>query len=92
MRVKFQSELYVRNTEETINLNSRNDLCTPYALLVPQGWEHPMESIDIGLAYSNFLGYVQSSGENNKDWYKSRNETRVFVPLRPWAWMSEDQE
>jgi LruC domain-containing protein len=41
----------------------------PWALLVPESWEHPAEGTAIGTAYPRFESWRESAGTSDTDWY-----------------------
>lgn len=49
----------------------RNADNLPWALQVPGKWRHPQEYIDILWAYPDYEQWVESSGEQAKDWYST---------------------
>lgn len=58
----------------------------PFAMIVPQDWQVPVEYIDLGVAYSDFLGYVL--GDSSKqDWYTrpGASRTKATAPSM-WKW------
>ena len=82
--------LYVRNTEEYIDLSTRDEAGRPYALLVPTDWQHPTETTDIGLAYPEIITYMTSGGITNANWYNTPATGRTFIPTTRWPWLPPD--
>lgn len=41
----------------------------PWAVHLAYDWDHPRETINVGVTYEGFLGWISSSGTLNKDWY-----------------------
>lgn len=50
----------------------------PWAILVPENWEWPYETVKIYLAYPKFKEWYESKGELNKDWYLFPEKANVF--------------
>ncbi|MEH6448844.1 MAG: LruC domain-containing protein [Oleispira sp.] len=44
----------------------------PWAMIIPQLWEHPKEKVDLSEDYPEILGWASSRGKNKKDWYKNK--------------------
>jgi LruC domain-containing protein len=59
----------------------------PFALIIPESWEVPVEYIDLGIAYPEFLDYVQSTGSQGVGWY-DRPAAQRTKPTLPslWKW------
>jgi LruC domain-containing protein len=59
----------------------------PFALIIPESWEVPVEYIDLGIAYPEFLDYVQSTGSQGVGWY-GRPAAQRTKPTLPslWKW------
>jgi len=45
----------------------------PWAMLIPQIWEHPKEKVDLSQDYPEILDWASSRGKQKKDWYKNKN-------------------
>lgn len=84
----YQPVLMVRNTNQEIDLTTRdatNGL--PFAMVVPADWQHPLETIDTGLAYPDLLTYIASGGTQATDWYLNPVANRVYSQARTtWEW------
>jgi LruC domain-containing protein len=52
----------------------------PWALLIPEPWDHPIEARSITEAYPRFVDWVESSGSEWSDWYlpENANQSNVF--------------
>lgn len=59
----------------------------PFALIIPESWEVPVEFIDLGEAYPEFLDYVRGSGSQGVGWYTrpAPQRTKATVPSL-WKW------
>ncbi|MFT7684202.1 MAG: LruC domain-containing protein [Moritella dasanensis] len=44
----------------------------PWAMLIPQIWEHPKEKVDLSEDYPEILDWASSRGKNKKEWYKNK--------------------
>ena len=84
--------VYVRDTEQSIDLSSRDAVGRPYALVVPTDWQHPTEETDIGIAYPRIVDYITSGGTTDQDWYLHPAANRTYVPERRWHWLPDDNE
>ena len=98
----FDPYLYVHNTNYEIHLpgnasvvpgsyNTDTDFTDPngypFAMILPEDWQIPVEEEDLGAAYPQFLEFVTSSGSRNVNWY--RNPVKSLIrPLDPsfWRW------
>lgn len=49
----------------------RNENNLPWALQIPQQWRHPREYIDVLWAYPDYETWVETSGEEAADWFKT---------------------
>lgn len=57
----------------------RNENNLPWAIMIPEDWRHPREYIDVNWAYPEYEGWVESSGEENQDWYRtSERDTHYY--------------
>lgn len=85
--------LFVKDTGETINLLTQDNLNFPFAMVMPTQWKWPQERIEIGSAYPTFLNFISSGGTNNLQWYNAPDAAKV-VPstgqgdwtVNQWAW------
>ncbi len=64
------------------SLYYRTDNNLPWALHLPILWSHPAEKVDIVLAYPGLIGWAQSGGISNLDWYLPENgeSEYLYVP------------
>lgn len=73
------------NFGDTSNFKDENNY--PYALIFPDDFYPPLEGVDIGDAYSDYLNYTQSPNQTNETWYmapdtnKTKNIGKAF-----WKW------
>jgi len=56
-----------------INNNFINKNNFPWAINLSEPWDHPSEGTDILNAYPDFSTWVQSSGQQKREWYKKQN-------------------
>jgi LruC domain-containing protein len=58
----------------------------PFAMVLPQDWQVPVEYIDLGLAYGDFLGFVRGDAAK-QDWYArpATGRTKATGPAL-WKW------
>ncbi len=57
----------------------------PFAMLFPDDWQPPLAAIDIGLAYPNFLDFIQSRGATAMDWYRQPQAERIKqIGFKQW--------
>lgn len=57
----------------------RNEANLPWAIQVPSQWRHPREYIDVLWAYPDYEQWVETSGEENGDWYQtSERDTHYY--------------
>jgi LruC domain-containing protein len=77
---------YSRNIEtgQTSFIDNNN---YPYAQVFPDDWKVPVERVDLGEAYPNFVNFISSGRTQNIQWYNAPNENRV-KPITPsfWRW------
>lgn len=69
-------------------LTSFNDSAGyPFALVIPETWEVPVEFNDLGLAYPEFVTYVSNTGGQGVGWYDrpAINRTKPTTPTL-WKW------
>ncbi|AUI85687.1 hypothetical protein BS333_04485 [Vibrio azureus] len=50
----------------------------PWVINIRDNWDHPIEYIDISLAYPNFPAWVTSSGATNTNWYQSPDSSKTI--------------
>lgn len=59
----------------------------PFAPKLPLGWQVPVERKDMGLAYSDLVYFVSSSGRLATDWALRPVDTLVCAwNVTQWAW------
>lgn len=73
----FMRQIYVINktTGKRIEVPKKGE--PPYAIIVPQNFNYPVEFIDITKAYPLFKNWAQNS-EVDKDWFKTENEDKTY--------------
>ena len=65
----------------------KNEQGYPFVVIIPEDWEPPLEHVDLGEAYSSFLGYVSSSGSENTSWYTLPSESKIKgIGKGFWKW------
>ncbi|ETZ10653.1 hypothetical protein AJ90_18085 [Vibrio parahaemolyticus M0605] len=52
----------------------------PWALLIIEGWEWPLENIDLVDAYPQFATYAESAGSQNANWHASPKANKCYIP------------
>jgi len=59
----------------------------PFAMIIPEDWNFPLERNDLGIAFPDFIDFALSSGSENLDWYAfpSVQEVRSFS-RNDWLW------
>ena len=51
----------------------------PWAMSIPSKWHHTKEKVDLSNGYPDILNWASNKGKKNKNWYKSkRNSKFVF--------------
>ena len=69
------------NTVDDVNGTYSTSSGLPWALEVVtpnKTYRHPLEKIDILVAYPNFQQWAESSGSQNQDWMDSPDNTKIF--------------
>ncbi len=51
----------------------------PFAMIIPDYWEPPLAAQDIGLAYPDFIDFINTQGSKSPDWYMKPQKGRVKV-------------
>ncbi|MCW8328542.1 LruC domain-containing protein [Photobacterium sp. SDRW27] len=65
----------------------KNEQGYPFVVIIPEDWEPPLERVDLGEAYSTFLGYVSSSGEQDTSWYLAPATNKIKgIGKAFWKW------
>ena len=77
---------YSRNTLDG-HAGFTDALNYPYAMVFNENWLIPIERIDLGLAYPNFVDYIQSNNTTSKNWhqYPASDKTKPFNS-QAWKW------
>ena len=59
----------------------------PFAMILPEDWRIPVEEVDLGAAYPQFLNFVTSGGGSNINWYRNpvADKIRQLLPSS-WRW------
>lgn len=80
--------LYVVDTAQAIHLSTRPPgSARPFALLVPSGFQIPIESTDLTVAYPQFATFVSSGGTQAANWFANPAGGRVVDWTEGgWAW------
>ncbi|EHU5171615.1 LruC domain-containing protein [Vibrio parahaemolyticus] len=52
----------------------------PWALLIVEGWEWPLENVDLVDAYPQFATYAESAGSQNANWHASPKANKCYIP------------
>jgi LruC domain-containing protein len=63
----------------------RDVLGYPFAMILPEDWLVPIEFVDLGEAYPEFLDFVDSGRTTNTDWYQRPGNNRT-KPVNPTLW------
>ena len=87
----FDPYLSVYNTGSTIHVSdgrtgSVDSAGFPFAMILPSGWNIPVEFMDLGLAYPDFVGFV-GGDPNKQSWYQRPAAERTkSVSQAIWQW------
>jgi hypothetical protein len=59
----------------------------PFGMILPEDWLLPIEFIDLGEAYPDFVDFVVSGGSTKSDWHRrpGSNKTKPVNPAH-WKW------
>ncbi|SFD69627.1 LruC domain-containing protein [Pseudoalteromonas denitrificans] len=69
------------------NTEYKDSLGYPYALVFPDDWLPPIEKVDIGEAYEEFLNYTLSSGSQSQSWYLTPKAQKTkSIGSAFWKW------
>lgn len=49
-----------------------------WAIMVPQSFRYPLESVNMTMAYQNFSSWLTSGGSQNADWFSVFSENKVY--------------
>jgi LruC domain-containing protein len=90
----YELHLPGNNTKLSFSSNSgssdteyKDDRGYPYALVFTDDWQPPLERVDLGDAYQDFLNYVNSTGEIHQNWFLSpTNEKVKQIGKEFWQW------
>ena len=84
----YKPVLMVRNTDQEIDLETRDPTTNlPFAMLVPTDWQHPLETVDVGIAYQDLLTYITSGGSEHRDWFMRPAAGMVYSGFpADWEW------
>ncbi len=52
----------------------------PWALLIVEDWEWPLENVDLVDAYPQFATYAESAGSQNANWHASPKANKCYIP------------
>jgi len=75
-----------RNIEQghTTFTDNRN---YPYAQVFPETWQVPIERVDLGEAYPEFIEFITSGNTRNIKWFNNPNRARVkAITPDHWKW------
>lgn len=74
------------NNSETVG-GFKNAQGYPFAVIIPDDWEPPLEKVDLGEAYTTFLGYVGSEGDEQTSWYTAPSQGKIKgIGKSFWKW------
>jgi len=88
-------EIHLAGNQKRLNGTANNPSDTnfkdsngfPYALVFPDDWYPPLEGVDIGTAYTEFLNYALSPSTSNESWYLSPDSTEIKeIGVTFWSW------
>ena len=77
---------YSRNIAEgkTSFLDSNN---YPFAQVFPDTWQVPLERVDLGSSYPDFINFINSGKSQNIKWYNAADSSRVkAISPSHWKW------
>ena len=77
---QYLKNIYIENrtTGKEIRLSKQGE--PPYAIIVPQDFQYPMEHTRITEAYAKFLEWAQNANKD-KDWYVFEEADKIFPSL-----------
>ncbi|MCB1179302.1 MAG: LruC domain-containing protein, partial [Leptospiraceae bacterium] len=64
------------NPETNVFYKDKNGY--PWAILVGQDFENPLEKVSIVSAYNNFKSWAESGGINYKNWVQNKNIDKIY--------------
>ena len=78
---QFDTSLYGIGVDASLN-GSNNYFKTatylPWALLIVEDWEWPLERVDIVEAYPEFQDWAESGGTTNQNWHQSPATDKTY--------------
>ncbi len=79
---QFDTSLYGRGVDASLN-GSNNYFKTatylPWALLIVEDWQWPLEQVDIVDAYPAFKTWAESGGTSSETWHQSPTTQKFYV-------------
>lgn len=89
----FNAYLHVRNTGQNIqllevNASFRDKNGFPYGMVLPTGWQPPLEKTNLLEAYGTFTDFIATRGTQGKDWYLRADGKKIrgLPATSEWAW------
>jgi LruC domain-containing protein len=70
----FPGKYYLNNVDKYVDSNG-----FPWAIIVPGGFQWPLERQDINSGYPKFNNWSKSYGAYDSDWYKYFNGSKVYT-------------
>ncbi|AJR06322.1 hypothetical protein H744_1c1299 [Photobacterium gaetbulicola Gung47] len=65
----------------------KNEQGYPFAIIIPEDWEPPLEREDLGGVYTTFLEFVTSNGEQEDAWYNAPAQDKIKqIGKAFWKW------
>ena len=59
----------------------------PFAMVLPDSWQVPVESTDLGQAYPGFINFIASGNIEQPDWYLNQDNQQIkSTPKATWRW------
>ncbi|TMX42879.1 LruC domain-containing protein [Vibrio rotiferianus] len=52
----------------------------PWALLIVENWQWPLETVDLVEAYPSFAGYAESGGTQSTSWHQLPQASKCYTP------------
>ena len=74
---EFLTKIYIINEVKHQPVKMPTEGEAPYAIIVPSGFNYPMEGTSISKAYPDFLEWAQNMNIS-KNWYKSEEGVNRF--------------
>jgi LruC domain-containing protein len=87
----FDPYLYVHNTGASIHVadgrtGSVDSAGFPFAMILPSGWDIPVEYVDLGLAYPDFVGFVGGDPKKQAWYLRPAAERTKSISQAVWQW------